>query len=473
MKQAFFLLSMILFSNTSFAQLNYADLNNWAFHPNKTGTLIDGFNLDIAVIDENLNTTSTIQNTNNAMTNTGVDVFFVHPTILVNMASYTTVENVPLANQNANFIALSIRGQAGLLAKYGRMFAPRYNQATPPTFITSPTDTVQANVIGVAYNDIKAAFLHYLNNFNNGNKIIIASHSQGAFLTSILLRDVIDSNPQILGKLVVAVTAGIPSNYADQNATTGGWWQDLPFCTTQEQCACVMTWRSYLDGQIPPVPNNSHPALNPTIVSNDWVYTPMNLSHDWLFQDSVYYANVYSSLQNFITLKSNVSFGGNVGYVAFDDMYQIKHFRHSSNQVGFSLLHTPKPNDQRPDFLLDEQSNPLFSSLGYHQKDYNIYIWALMQQIDLKLSSCILGNSEIDKLDNSASIYPNPTSGKVMIEMESTKDFRLSVYNQMGQIICVFENQKEIDLGNLENGIYILTLQTLVHTHAQRIIKMD
>lgn len=369
-------------------QLNYNDMNNWAFHPGKTGTLIDGFNIDIAVIDENLNTTSIIHNTNNAMTNTGVDVFFIHPTILQNMASYTTVENVPIANQNSNMIALSIRGQVGLLAKYGRMFAPRYRQATPPTFISSPTDTNQANVISVAYNDIKAAFLHYLNNYNNGNKIIIASHSQGAFLTGILLRDVFDNDPQNLGKLVVAVTAGVPSNYSDQNTVVGGWWQNIPFCTQQNECGCVMSWKSYKEGQIPPVPNSSHPALNPTIMSNNWVYSQLNLSQDWFFQDSLYYTDTYSSLQNFITLKSNVSFGGNVGYVAFDDMYQIKHFRNSATQVGFTVQYTPKPNDQRPDLLFDEESKPLFPRLGYHQKDYNIYTWALLEQIDMKLSNC-------------------------------------------------------------------------------------
>ena len=42
-------------------------MDNWAFHPNKPGTLIDGFNLNIAVIDENLSTTSIVQVTNNAI----------------------------------------------------------------------------------------------------------------------------------------------------------------------------------------------------------------------------------------------------------------------------------------------------------------------------------------------------------------------------------------------------------------------
>lgn len=143
MKIKYFLSLLLLFFLLGMfkGQTDYSNMANWAFHPNKSGTLIDGFNLDIAVIDENLSTTSVIQVNNNAMNNTGVDVFFIHPTILQNLASYSNIENIPIANQSSIMIEGSIRGQAGLLAKYGRMFAPRYRQATPPTFITSPLDS--------------------------------------------------------------------------------------------------------------------------------------------------------------------------------------------------------------------------------------------------------------------------------------------------------------------------------------------
>lgn len=456
-----YLLILLLIKAHSYAQLDYSNLANWTFHPNKTGTFIDGFNLDIAVIDENLNTTSIVSNINNAMTNTGVDVFFIHPTILQNMASYTTVTNVPIANQNANMIQASIRGQAGLLAKYGRFFAPRYQQATPPTFLTSPTDSNQATVIGVAYNDIKSAFLHYLNNFNNGNKIILASHSQGSQLAAILLRDVFDNNPQLIGKLVIAITAGAPSNYAGQNTNIGGWWQNIPFCTQQNECGCVMNWKSYKEGQTPPVPNSSHPALNPTLLSNNWVYNQLNMSQDWFYQDSIYYNDNYSSLENFITLKSNVSFGPNtVGYVAFDDMYQIKHLRASATQVGFVVQYTPKPNDQRPNLLADEESNPAFATFGYHQKDYNIYTWALLTQIDLKLSSCGTLNINNETLiNNSLIIYPNPASENITIKNLKNIDNQIvQIYNVLGSLVKEIEltTTNQINISDLTNGVYFV-----------------
>lgn len=116
-------IALILFTVTEvnvFAQLDYNNMDNWAFHPAKSGTLIDGYNLDIAVVDKDLNTTSTIPTVNNSMTNTGVDVFFVHPTLLLDIGAYSTRVNIPLSDQSDGFVAASILGQAGLLAKYGR-----------------------------------------------------------------------------------------------------------------------------------------------------------------------------------------------------------------------------------------------------------------------------------------------------------------------------------------------------------------
>lgn len=465
-KKYFFNLILLLYSfNSIFAQLDYSNMTNWAFHPSKLGTLIDGFNLNIAVIDENLNTTSVISNTNNAMTNTGVDVFFIHPTILENMGSYTTIENIPIASQNSILVQASIRGQAGLLAKYGRLFAPRYQQATPPTFINSPTDTNQATVLGVAYNDVKAAFLNYLTNYNNGNKIIIASHSQGSYYAGFLLRDVFDNNPQLRQKLVVAAVTGIITNYSDQNSTTGGWWQNIPFCTQQSECGCVMNWRSFKEGQNPPGPISSHPSFNPTIVSNNWANSLLNLSQDWVYQDNLYYTDTYSSLQNFITLRNTVNFGGAVGYVAFNDLYQIKHLRTSATQVGFVVQHTPKPNEQRPNLLLDEETNPLFSSLGYHQKDYNLYTWALIAQIDQKLNCTTLSASNFNS--SKLIFYPNPAKDWVFIKDSGSTMANESVIisDFTGKILIsgILNEEAGISIENLPTGLYFLKTKFGIH----------
>jgi hypothetical protein len=443
-------------------QLDYGDMANWAFHPIKTGTLIDGFNLNIAVINEDLSIKETLEIENNAMTNTGVDVFFVHPTILQNIGSFTDISNVDIANQNSIMIQGSIRGQAGLFAKYGRFFAPRYRQATPFTFINSPLNDLQANVLGVAYNDVKAAFIHYLENYNNGNKIILISHSQGAYLAGFLLKDVIDSNPELRQKLVVAVIAGMIANYASPNNLAGGWWENIPFCSQQDECACVMNWRSYKEGQIPPAPIQSHPCFNPSVVSNGWAHAPLDVPNNWIMQDSLYYDNTVKPLRNFITLRSNVTFGGNVGYVAFDSLYAIRHLRSGPAQVGFMVQHTPKPGDERPDLLTADESTSSFSSLGYHIKDYNIYTWALLEQIDMKLAACLPTSSKENRslTSHSVTVFPNPGGEFIYVKTNEMvlKNESINILDGRGKIVFTgkLDAQGGISISHLNRGLYLI-----------------
>lgn len=453
------ILLFVLTGTNSFAQLDYNLMDNWAFHPTKSGTLIDGYNLDIAVIDEHLNTDTIFQITNNAMTNTGVDVFFVHPTILSDLWGYTTRENIPLNDQPSWLISASILGQAGLLSKYGRFFAPRYRQGSPPTYLGSPLDSTQAAVIGEAYKDIKASFLHYLNNYNNGNKIILASHSQGAFLTAMLLRDIFDNDSDLQNKLVTAVIAGVVNSYAQPSQLAGGWWQNIPFCTTMNQCNCVMTWRSYKQGQSLPYPSQSLPCLNPYLEDSNFVYRLLDVNQDWIIQDSVYYSNQAKPLRYYLIPKTNQPYGGTVGFIAFDSLYSIRYQREGSLKVGFMVEHTPKQNDQRPDDLQDEETNPLFNYQGYHNKDYNIYQWALIEQIDMKLAACgsLSVNQPIDK-HAFIQMFPNPNNDILNIKSEK-EIIQIKIYSTNGRLVKTV-NQKNknfsISINDIPAGLYFV-----------------
>jgi len=55
---------------------------------------------------------------NNSTTNTGVDVFFVHPTVLSQIND--PPQNIVLEEQSEFMVSATILAQAGLMAKYGR-----------------------------------------------------------------------------------------------------------------------------------------------------------------------------------------------------------------------------------------------------------------------------------------------------------------------------------------------------------------
>jgi len=59
-------------------------------------------------------------------------------------------------------------------------------------------------------------------------------------------------------------------------------------------------------------------------------------------------------------------------------------------------------------------------------------------------------------------VYPNPTTGKVILSGTSLENtsFRITVFNMNGKLVMSSENESTADLTNLNNGIYFLTVQT-------------
>lgn len=389
------------------AQTDYKQLTNWYYHPDKVFNFIENYDLDIAVIDQNLEIDSIIQVENNSGTNTGVDVFWVHPTHLTNPPSFPT--SISIQNQDVNYIGLAILGQGALLSKYGRFYAPKYRQASPSAFLGfGYTASQRANALIDTYSDIKAAFLNYLNNHNNGNKIILAGHSQGSFLLAMLLRDLFDSNPLLKDQLVTASLGGMGYVYSSPDTFQGGWWQNMPLCTITNECGCVHYWRSYEHSEDIPTPNPNFPSFNQILVDSGLVYRITDLDNDLFRQDSLFYGLTASPLRYYITPDASYNLAAGYNNIAFDSLYSINFKRESKSEVGLSLERIDYVDDLRPNDIDSMQTNPFFSEGDLHTKDYHIYIWSLMEQIDSKLDECQTTTSINNNLSSTDKflIYP-------------------------------------------------------------------
>jgi len=367
--------------------IDYNTISNWYFHPNQPFNFLQTYDLDIAVIDENLSVSSNIEISNNATTNTGVDVFWVHPTHLENPSTFPST--VSIENQDTNYIGLTVLAQGALLAKYGRFFAPKYRQATPASFLSS-SHSEEERAIGLleAYSDIKASFKNYLDNHNNGNKIILAGHSQGSFLLAMLVRDLFDTNPELREKLVTAALGGMGYVYASNTSTLGGWWENIGLCTTTNECGCVHYWRSYENDKIIPEPNSTLPSFSETLENSGLVYRTTDINNDTFFQDDLIFG-IQSSPMRYITPGIQYSFSNGANFVAFDNMYTARFKRESSIRIGLVVNYIANISDQRPNELENVISPSTFVAGDYHIKDYHIYIWSLIQQIDEKINNCL------------------------------------------------------------------------------------
>jgi hypothetical protein len=170
------------------------------------------------------------------------DVFFIHPTTYTDkkmpMGWNADIDNAGL---NKKTDRSTILYQASVFNKYCRVFAPRYRQANLQAFYT--LDKQREEAFDTAYEDVKAAFIFYLKNYNDGRPIIIASHSQGTLHAGRLLKEFFEGKP-LQKQLVCAYLIGLPvfSNY----------FTLLKSCGDSTATGCFVSWRTFKEGYIAP-----------------------------------------------------------------------------------------------------------------------------------------------------------------------------------------------------------------------------
>jgi hypothetical protein len=170
-----------------------------------------------------------------------VDVFFLHPT------TYTTTPPTQKYNAdiddsvlNAKTDYTTILYQASVFNESCRVFAPRYRQANLSMYFHK--DTAEAmSAFNLAYADIKTAFQYYLDHFNQGRPIIIASHSQGTTHAKRLLKEFFE-NKTLYNKLVCAYIIGI--------AVEKDYFSAIPLCKDSISTGCFISWRTFRTGYI-------------------------------------------------------------------------------------------------------------------------------------------------------------------------------------------------------------------------------
>lgn len=196
-----------------------------------------------------------------------VDVFFVHPTTLTAKSDKRRNADIDDAAINSKTDYSTILYQASVFNEQCRVFAPRYRQAHIKAFFVPANESEQ--YFNTAYEDIKAAFLYYLEHYNNERPIIIASHSQGTKHAARLLKEFFENKP-LQNKLVCAYIIGlpVPENY----------FSSLPPCKDSASTGCFVSWRTYKRGYTEPkfiaVENFKAIVINPLSWTSDTTFIP-------------------------------------------------------------------------------------------------------------------------------------------------------------------------------------------------------
>ena len=160
-----------------------------------------------------------------------VDVFFVHPTTFNGGRDW----NGPIDDRGAerDLERIMLPNYAGPFARVGRVFAPRYRQASLYAYQkTLREDALDARRF--AYDDVAAAFRAYMARYNLGRPYIVVGVEQGALIADRLLREEVSRNPGLVDKLAAAylIDAFVPAaGYAPG--------KPIAACLQRAQARCV------------------------------------------------------------------------------------------------------------------------------------------------------------------------------------------------------------------------------------------
>jgi hypothetical protein len=194
-----------------------------------------------------------------------VDVFYLHPTLYSSKprTKFKWNQNLYEKRRNREIDRLPVHFQASAFNGAGKVYAPRYRQAHYSVFLTSHLDD-KAAALGIAYQDVEAAFQYFLRHYNRGRPFILAGHSQGTLHAARLLKHKIIGTP-LQERLVVAYLPGMAIP-ADSLA-------GLPVCTDSSATGCFVSWSTYLRGY---TPQNYDKGLNRAVCVNpiSWAYVP-------------------------------------------------------------------------------------------------------------------------------------------------------------------------------------------------------
>lgn len=172
-------------------------------------------------------------------TDPSADVFFVHPTTYDGGSNW----NAPIDDARANRLLTNVMlpNYAGPFVRVGRLFAPRYRQASLYSMLTLRDDAREARRF--AYGDVQEAWRYYLSNYNRGRPVILVGVEQGGVLAARLLAEEIATRPEVVRNL-----AGVYLIETAAPAAAYGPQSPVPACQVRSQARCVVAWAMAGDG---------------------------------------------------------------------------------------------------------------------------------------------------------------------------------------------------------------------------------
>ncbi|MBQ9000926.1 MAG: DUF3089 domain-containing protein [Eggerthellaceae bacterium] len=121
------------------------------------------------------------------------------------------------------------------------VFVPLYRQAGMPRMYRSwqETGNVEDAISGMPYGDITAALDYYFENYNGGRPFIIAGHSQGSAMTTLVLKKYFAEHPDRYERMVAAYAIGYSVTRDELEA-----YPHLKFATGETDTGVIISYNT-------------------------------------------------------------------------------------------------------------------------------------------------------------------------------------------------------------------------------------
>lgn len=134
-----------------------------------------------------------------------VDVFFVYPTIYAHPFQKKR-HHMGMVNPIYKWFAQGMCAWQGqLFRRHCNFYAPYYRQLGLESFKMPLPEVMRAE--RMPYNDVRDAFMYYLEHYNNGRPFVLAGHSQGSAMLLQLMRKEF-KKPELQQRLIAAYLIG-------------------------------------------------------------------------------------------------------------------------------------------------------------------------------------------------------------------------------------------------------------------------
>ena len=171
-----------------------------------------------------------------------IDCFYVYPTVSEDPAGNSGMTSGPGEKR-------AVAQQFAAFASVCRPFAPIYRQVT----IAGVEAVLQHEPLpvdfGLPYQDVRAAWRHYLAHDNGGRGVVLIGHSQGARILARLLVQDIEGKPEqrlVAGALILGFDVEVP-----KGRDVGGTFKTIPLCRTATQSGCVVAYETFPASSLP------------------------------------------------------------------------------------------------------------------------------------------------------------------------------------------------------------------------------